>query len=131
MNSKNVLSAIEAARENGDFDSVKRLSKEALENPQSSISSLLIMDQIAHMYLDGFLIWVNEMKKIDKSVDKHSTLRRIASNLENDPDKLMYYTQYMKEMIEASPEEVINIFLSVDDDMEEDIDDMKKDRGIL
>ncbi|MYK96746.1 hypothetical protein F4009_22585, partial [Candidatus Poribacteria bacterium] len=58
---RDVLNAIESARENGDFDSVKRLSKRELENPQSDIDPLLIMDQIAHMYLDSFLIWLNEM----------------------------------------------------------------------
>ena len=118
MNSEDVLKAIENARENGDFDLVKQLSKRALENPQSDINQLLVMDQIAHMYLDSFLIWVNEMKKIDGSVDKHSTLRLIAQHLEDNPAVLMFYTRYMKEMVVADAEKVRNNFLS-GDDMEE------------
>ena len=106
-----VLKAIEDARINGDFDLVKRLSKEALENPQSDIDSLLIMDQIAHMYLDSFLIWVNQMKKIDKSVDKHNMLRGIADHLELSNPYKVCYTQYMVEMTQADVEEVINNFL--------------------
>ncbi len=115
MNSTDVLKTIENARENGDFDLVKRLSKKALENPQSDINPLLIMDQIAHMYLDSFLIWVNEMKKIDKNVDKHRTLRLIAQHLEDTPNNLKVYTRYMQEMAAADAEEVRNNFLSVDD----------------
>ena len=115
---RDVLNAIESARENGDFDSVKRLSKRELENPQSDIDPLLIMDQIAHMYLDSFLIWLNEMKKINKNVDKHTVLRKIADNLENNPDILQFYTRFMQEMIDASAEEVRNKFLCVDADIE-------------
>ena len=115
MNSTDVLKDIENARENGDFDLVKRLSKRELENPQSDIDPVRIMDQIAHMYLDSFLIWVNGMKKIDGSVDKHSTLRLIAQHLEDDPAVLMCYTRYMKEMAAADAEEVRNNFLSTDD----------------
>ena len=110
MNSTDVLKDIENARENGDFDLVKQLSKRELENPQSDINPLLIIDQIAHMYLDSFLIWVNEMKKIDRAVDKHSTLRLIAQHLEENPAVLMYYTRYMEKMVAANAEEVRNKF---------------------
>ena len=91
MQDKDVLNAIESARGNGDFDSVKRLSKSALENPQSDIDSLRIMEQIAHMYLDSFLIWINEIRKIDKNFDKQTGLRGIAEDLEN--SRWLGYTQ--------------------------------------
>lgn len=103
-----VLKRIENARENGDFDLVKRLSKRALENPQSDINPVLIMDQIAHMHLDNFLVWVNEMKKIDSSVNKHDVLCKISQDLKDNPDKLLWYTQYMKEMIETDKGNTIN-----------------------
>ena len=126
MNSTDVLKAIENAREIGDFDSVKRLSKKELENPQSDIEPLDIMDQIAHMYLDSFLVWVNEMKKIDPAVDKHWTLHRIAEHLEG-PNRLTDYTQYIKEMRAADAEEVRNNFLSVDADIEKAKELMKEE----
>ena len=118
MNSRDVLKVIENARVNGDFDLVKRLSKRELENPQSDIDPLLIMDQIAHMYLDSFLVWANEMKKIDSNFQKHGTLRIIAQQLENQPNGLVCYTSYMKQMAVADAEEVRNNFLSVDDGIE-------------
>ena len=118
MNSTDVLKAIEDARENGDFDLVKQLSKRALENPQSDIDPLLIMNQIAHMYLDSFLIWVNQMKKINTSVDKHNMLRGIADHLELSNLYKVCYTRYMVEMTQEDVEKVINNFLSVDDNME-------------
>ena len=127
MNSTDVLKTIENARENGDFDLVKQLSKRALENPQTDRDRLLIMDQIAHMYLDSFLIWVNEMKKIHRDVDKHSMLRGIAQHLENGSDKFMGYTAYMQQMAAADAEEVRNNFLSVDDDD----DDIEEAREVL
>ena len=124
MNStENVLKRIENAREEGDFDLVKRLSKEALEDPQSDISDLLIMDQIAHMYLDSFLIWVNEMKKIDPSVDKYRVLCNIAIGLAENSgssDPLVVYTPYTEKMADAAPEVVREEFLSVDTDGEDD-----------
>jgi len=115
MNSTDVLKSIEDARINGDFDLVKELSKSELENPQSNINPLEIMDQIAHMYLDSFLIWVNEMKKINRAVDKHSTLRLIAQHLEDQPNSLVSYTPYMEQMAQADAEVVRNKFLSVND----------------
>ena len=125
MNSRDVLNAIEQARDRGDFDLVKELGKSALENPQSDIDPVLIMDQIAHMFLDACLIWVNEMKKIDENVDMHqllrdkpNTLRYIADNLENPHLNLPCYTQFMREMAEASAEDVRNKFLNVDDKIE-------------
>ena len=146
MNStENVLEQIEKARLNGDFELVKRLSKEALEDPQSDIPDLLIMSEIAHMYLDGFLVWVNEIRKksggvdfyraIDQLlkedsisaedynylkwvVDKHDVLRGIAQDLEDHRDELVWYTPYMREMGEASPEKVREDFLSTDGDVE-------------
>ena len=119
MNSTDVLKKIETARKNGDFDSVKRLSKQELENPRISDKDRVgIMDQIAHMYLDSFLVWVNEMKKIDPDVDKYSVLRKIAQNFEDNPNVLLWYTEYMREMMEAEAEEVRNNFLSVNDDVE-------------
>ena len=124
IESAEVLNVIESARDNGDFDSVKRLSKIALENSQSDRDTLLIMNQIAHMYLDSFLIWSNEMKKIDKNVDTHTTLHGIAQQLEN--GGWAGYTRYMREMIKADAEEVRNNFLSVDDDKEN-----LEGRGIL
>ena len=126
MNSANVLQAIEKARVNGDFDLVKRLSKRELEDPQSDINPLLIMDQIAHMYLDSFLVWVHEMQKIGGGFDKHNTLRRIAQHLEN-PNVLTDYTQYIKEMRETDAAEVRNNFLSVDDNVEKAKEAMKKE----
>ena len=126
-NDDDVLQSIKDAREIGDFDSVKRLSKKELENPQSNINPLLIMDEIAHMFLDIFLIWVNEMEKKDPTVNmnKHVTLRLIAGHLE-DPNARVGYTQYIREMIEADAEEVINNFLSVDDNVEKAKEVMKK-----
>ena len=118
MNSRDVLNAIEQARDSGDFDLVKQLSKRALENPQSDIDPLLIMEQIAHMFLDSYLIWVNEMKKININFDKHTVLRVIAEQLEEHSDKLVSYTGFMQEMIEASAEDVRNKFLNVDDAIE-------------
>ena len=132
MNSTDVLDQIEQAREEGDFDLVKRLSKEELENPHISDKyRLLIMDQVAHMYLDSFLIWVNEMKRIDMTENKRDVLRRIAQNSENTPHKRIFYTAYMRKMIEAEPEEVRNVFLSVDEDVEKAKEAKKDDRGIL
>ena len=101
IESAEVLNAIESARDNGDFDSVKRLSKMALENSQSDIDSLRIMEQIAHMYLDSFLIWFNEMKKIDTNGVNNTVLHGIAQDLEN--GGWPGYTQYMREMIKADP----------------------------
>ena len=130
MNSTDVLKTIENARVNGDFDLVKRLSKQELENPQSDVDPQSIMDQIAHMYLDSFLVWVNEMKKIDRPLNKYNALRAIAQDLEDNPKTQVFYTQYMKEMIAADAEEVRNIFLSVDDD--DDDEGARQDgRGIL
>lgn len=127
---EDVLQAIKDARENGNFDLVKRLSKRELENPQSDINSLLIMEQIAHMHLDSFLVWVNEMKKIDPSVNKYDTLFRIAQHLRT-PDLSTDYTRYIKEMRRADAEEVRNNFLSVDDDSVDDDMEKSEDRGIL
>ena len=131
-NDDDVLQSIKDAREIGDFDSVKRLSKKELENPQSNINPLLIMDEIAHMFLDIFLIWVNEMEKKDPTVNmnKHVNLRLIAGHLE-DPNTRVDYTQYIREMIEADAEEVINNFLSVNDNVEKAREVMKDGRGIL
>lgn len=134
-----VLKRIENARENGDFDLVKQLSKRALENPQSDINPVLIMDQIAHMYLDSFLIWVHEMQKIDPTVNKDATLLVIAHHLainqhlaSKNLSILEDYTQYIKEMREADAEEVRNNFLSVDDDDVEKSKEARRDgRGIL
>lgn len=132
MNSTDVLDQIVQAREEGDFDLVKRLSKEELENPHISDKyRLLIMDQIAHMYLDSFLVWVNEMKKIDMSFDKYNMLCGIAIELAKGSNHLLHYTPYMKEMGDAAPEEVINVFLSVDEDVEKAEEAQKDDRGIL
>lgn len=127
-----VLKRIENARENGNFDLVKRLSKKALENPQSDIDPVLIMDQIAHMYLDSFLIWVHEMQKIYPTFDKSGTLRIIANHLEN-PNMSTNYTRYIKEMREADAEEVKNNFLGVDDDddVEKSKEARRDGRGIL
>lgn len=129
MNSRDVLKTIENARENGDFDLVKQVSKRELEYPQSDIDPVLIMDQIAHMYLDCFLIWVNEMKKIHGTVDKHSVLHQIAQQLEDNPDKQLSWTRYMQKMMKADAEEVRNIFLSVDDAMEK-VKEILKNEGL-
>lgn len=122
----NVLEAIENARLKGDFDLVKRLSKTELENPQSDINALEIMNQIAHMYLDCFLIWVHEMQKIEPTVNKYSTLSVIAQHLKSS-DISTDYTEYIKEMRRADAEEVRNIFLSVDDDVDDRVEKAKED----
>lgn len=106
---------IQNARENGDFDSVKRLSKKELENSQSDANPLEIMNEIAHMYLDSFLIWVHEMEKIGGTIN-YEGLHNIVQDLEN-PNTSTGYTQFIREMKAADPEEVRNKFLSVNDDM--------------
>ena len=132
MSSTDVLETIRNARVNGDFDLVKRLSKRELENPQSDRKHRLdIMNEIVHMYLDCHLIWINEIKRIDGVVNPDA-LRVIAQKLEDNPNKPVNYTQYMKEMIATDAEEVRNIFLSVDDDDMEKAKEARKDaRGIL
>lgn len=116
-----VLQTIRNARNKGDFELVKRLSKRELENPQSDIDALDIMNEVAHMGLDWFLIWINEMKKRSGSYgDKPNELRRIAQQLEDQEGKpenlMMFYTDYMKELIGTDAEEVRNKLLSVDTD---------------
>ena len=120
MNSiENVLEQIKHARLNGDFDVVKRLSKKALENPRISDEvRVKIMDEIAHMYLDSFLVWINEIKKIDISFDKYTMLGAIAIEWAKFSNHLVASTPYMQEMIEADAEEVRERFLSVDADVE-------------
>ena len=133
-----VLKTIENARENGNFDLVKQLSKKELEKPQSDIDRVRIMDQIAHMYLDSFLIWVHEMQKIEPTLDKSGTLLIIAHHLginqylaSKNLSILEDYTQYIKEMREADAEEVRNNFLGVDDDVEKSKEARRDGRGIL
>ena len=82
------------------------------------------MDQIAHMYLDSFLIWVHEMQKIGGGFNKHDTLRVISQHLKNH-NASTNYTQYIREMRAPGTEELLNKFLSVDDDMEEAKEAMK------
>ena len=120
MNStESVLEQINHARLNGDFEMVKRLSKKELENPRiSDEDRVKIMDEIAHMYLDSFLVWINEIKKIDISFDKYTMLGAIAIEWAKFSNHLVASTPYMQEMIEAAPEEVRERFLSVDADVE-------------
>ena len=133
MNSiENVLEQINHARLNGDFELVKRLSKKELENPRISDEvRIKIMDEIAHMYLDSFLIWINEIKKIDISFDKYTMLGAIAIEWAKFSNHLVSSTPYMKELIDAAPEDVREIFLSVDADVEAAKKAKKNDPGIL
>ena len=138
---KNVLEMINNARVNGDFDLVKRLSKRELENPESDIDPLDIMNEIAHMYLDSCLIWVNEMRKKANEMRKWSadpnkqdalgSICTIGKQFEEQPNLQPGYTKYIRKMIDAAPEEVRNVFLSVDADMEKSKKARKDDRGIL
>ena len=157
MNStENVLEQIETARLSGDFDSVKRLSKKALEDPQSDIPDLLIMDQIAHMYLDSFLVWINEMKKTigdgngqdvlsatteeyrerlsriitDGHVNKYNVLCDIAIGLAKNYNQLVFHTPCIAKMMVADAEEVREKFLSVDG-LEDDNETQENDPRVL
>ena len=65
------------------------------------------MNEMAHIHLDLFLIWLNEMRKIDNSVNTYDTLYMIEHHLRLNPDKLSGYTEHMTKLATLPPEEAL------------------------
>ena len=106
MNSENKIEQIEKARVNGNFAHAKSLAISGLQESDDDAYRLAIMDQIAHLHLDLFLIWLNEMKKI-KPVNKYDVLYRIEHHLRLNPDELSRYTEYMLKLASLPHEEAL------------------------
>ena len=109
MNSENKIGQIEKARENGNFAHAKALAINELESSNDNDYRLAIMDQMAHIHLDSFLIWLNEMRKIDSSVNKYDTLYGIEHHLRLHPDQLSEYTEYMVKLANLPHEEALDM----------------------
>lgn len=105
MNSENKIEQIEKARVNGNFAHAKKLAVIELEESDDDYR-VAIMDQLAHIHLDLFLIWLNEMKKI-KPVNKYDTLYMIEHHLRLNRDKLSEYTEHMTKLANLSHKEAL------------------------
>ncbi len=107
MNSENKIEEIKQARVNGNFPHAKKLASIELEKFDDDGYRVAIMNEMAHMHLDLFLIWLNEMRKIDNSVNKYDMLYGIEHHLRLNPDKLSGYTEYMVKLANLPQEEAL------------------------
>ena len=108
MNPENKIEEIRQARVNGNFLDAKKLAIIELEKSNDDDYRVAIMDEMAHIHLDLFLIWLNEIRKINSSLNKCDTLYIIEHQLRLNPDKLLVYTEYMKKLVNLPHEEVLD-----------------------